>query len=270
MTDDITHDMPDDEHEHQDGDETIGVRRIISAARNPLLRWNTPLGEEHARTLVEACALPPGGRALDLGCGWGELLMRAVESAPGSRGDGVEIDEEALARGEQLAGRRGLGDRVRFHRAQAAEWRETGYDLVVCVGAAHAWPDSTAGALNAVSTALKPGGIALYGDGYWTREPDAAALDGLGAVEEEFGSLAELVRKAGKAGLVPLQVTVADQREWDLFESNGPAGSAERWARKSPGHPLRDRVFEEAARRREGYYAGYRGVLGFAYLVLVK
>ncbi|NBM19396.1 cyclopropane-fatty-acyl-phospholipid synthase family protein [Streptomyces sp. GC420] len=252
---------------HDDENASL-IRRLLAAPSNPLLRWNTPLSEEHAGLLVRACALPPGGRALDLGCGWGELLMRVVDSAPGATGDGVDTDEDALARGERLAGERGLDERVRFHRSPAAEWAGQGYDVVLCVGSAHAWPGSTDEALKAVRAALRPGGVALYGDGFWAREPDTAALEGLGAERDEFGSLAGLVRRAGAAGLRPLQVTVADEREWDLFESHSQPGRAEQWARQNPGHPLRAKVLAHADRRREDYLGGYRGVLGLAYLVL--
>lgn len=83
------------------------IRALMSAAHNDRLTWNTPLSEEHAAQLVAACAPDAGARIVDLGSGWGELLMRLVESAPGSTGDGVETDSEAVARGRELAGERG-------------------------------------------------------------------------------------------------------------------------------------------------------------------
>jgi SAM-dependent methyltransferase len=244
------------------------VTRVLTAARNPRLRWNTPLSEEHAALLVDACDPAPGARVLDLGCGWGELLMRLVERAEGATGDGVDTDADALARGERLAVERGLEARVRFHRARADEWRGDGYDLAVCVGATHAWPDSTAGALRGLRAALRPGGTALLGEGFWTRPPTREALDGLGARPEELGTLGGIVRSATAAGFRPLQVTAADEREWDLFESYATAGHRERWALAHPDHPRRDSVLAEAERHRDGYLSGYRGVLGFAYLVL--
>lgn len=83
------------------------IRPIISAPHNYRLTWNTPLSEEHAAQLISACAPAPGARIVDIGSGWGELLMRLVASAPGSTGDGVETDPDAVARGRALAEERG-------------------------------------------------------------------------------------------------------------------------------------------------------------------
>ncbi|WP_329382920.1 SAM-dependent methyltransferase [Streptomyces sp. NBC_01716] len=245
------------------------LHAILAAPNNPLLTWNAPLSEEHARSLIDACPVPDGGRVVDLGCGWGELLLRIVEGAPGSTGDGVDSDPVAVARGQRLARGRGLDSHVAFHESSADGWTPTGYDLAVSIGAVHAWPGSTREALRALRTTVKPGGQVLFGDGFWTTPPTADALKGLGAEEDELvGSLDDLVRAAADAGFAPLRTTVADQREWDVFESNGRAGWGERWALDHPDHPLRDDARATAARHRAGYLGGYRGYLGFAYLVL--
>ncbi|MFC9947446.1 SAM-dependent methyltransferase [Streptomyces pratensis] len=244
------------------------VRALMSAPANDRLTWNTPLSQAHAAQLIDACAPAPGARIADFGSGWGELLMRLVEAAPGSTGDGIETDPEAVARGLRLAGERGLTDRVRFHEAPAAEYPGDGYDLAVSIGSSHAWPGGTPEALKALRDAVRPGGRVLFGDGFWEREPSPAALEGLGAEPGDFGSLLGLIRQAEAAGLRPLQVTVADQREWDLFESAANIGRGERWALANPAHPLHAGVTEAVAARRTGYYGGYRGTLGLAYLVL--
>lgn len=58
------------------------LNAILAAPNNPLLTWNAPLSEDHARLLIDACAVPDGGRVVDLGCGWGELLLRLVDGLP--------------------------------------------------------------------------------------------------------------------------------------------------------------------------------------------
>ncbi|MFE3514885.1 SAM-dependent methyltransferase [Streptomyces sp. NPDC059166] len=247
---------------------TAEIRALMAAPGNDRLTWNTPLSEEHAATLVAACAPAPGARIADFGSGWGELLMRLVEAAPGATGDGIETDPDAVTRGMLLARERGLADRVRFHEVSAAAYAEAGYDLAVCIGSSHAWPGGTSEALKALRAAVRPGGRVLFGDGFWEREPSPAALEGLGAEPGDFGSLLELIRQAEAAGLRPLQVTVADQREWDLFESAANIGRGERWTLENPGHRLHAGVREAVDARRTGYYGGYRGTLGLAYLVL--
>jgi SAM-dependent methyltransferase len=244
------------------------VRAIMSAAGNDRLTWNTPLSEEHAARLIAACDPAPGARIVDLGSGWGELLMRLVEAAPGSTGDGVETDPAAVARGRKLAEARGLANRVRFHEVPAAEWAEGGYDLAVSIGSSHAWPGTTSEALTALAATVRPGGRVLFGEGVWLKEPTPAALEGVGAEPGDFGSLLELIRLAESVGLRALQVTVADEREWDLFESAGPIGRGQRWALEHPDHPLHAEVMSEVDTRRTGYYGGYRSYLTLAYLVL--
>ncbi|MGW8885153.1 SAM-dependent methyltransferase [Streptomyces sp. NPDC055749] len=244
------------------------IRALMSAAHNDRLVWNTPLSEEHAARLVAACDPAQGSRIADLGSGWGELLMRLVEAAPGSTGDGVETDTEAVERGRRLAQERGLAERVRFHEVPAADWTGGDYDLAVSIGAAHAWPGSTPEALKALKSSVRPGGRVLFGDGFWEKEPSKAALESLEAEPDDFPTLLGLIRQAEAAGLRPLQVTVADQREWDLFESSANIGRGERWALANPTHPLHDGVVAAVDARRTGYYGGYRGTLGLAYLVL--
>jgi cyclopropane fatty-acyl-phospholipid synthase-like methyltransferase len=42
------------------------------------MRWNAPLSEQHADLLMDRLDLRPGLHVADLGCGWGELLLRVA------------------------------------------------------------------------------------------------------------------------------------------------------------------------------------------------
>src|SRR5256885_11403911 len=69
-------------------------------------RWHpiaAPVSAENLRLLVQRLGLPPGGRLLDLGCGFGEWLLGALEVAPGVRGTGVDTSAPALAEAPQRA-----------------------------------------------------------------------------------------------------------------------------------------------------------------------
>ncbi|MFJ2572220.1 hypothetical protein ACIPJG_08755 [Streptomyces halstedii] len=164
--------------------------------------------------------------------------VRALMSAPGN---------DRLIWNTLLSEERGLADRVFFHEVPAAVYARDGYDLAVSIGAAHAWPGGAAEALKALRAAVRPGGRVLFGDGFWEREPSPAALEGLGAGPGDFGSLLELIR---------------------LAESAANIGRGERWALAHPGHPPHAEVTAAVDARRTGYYGGYRGTLGLAYLVL--
>src|SRR5579862_3566759 len=110
---------------------------IPAAARYSALRWNTPLSEAHAERLIEHLAIGPGAFVVDLGCGWGGLLMRAVASS-NCTGIGVDVDRGHLERGRSLVRERGLQDHVEFVESSAEEWSRPA-DRIICIGASHSW-----------------------------------------------------------------------------------------------------------------------------------
>jgi SAM-dependent methyltransferase len=228
------------------------------------LVWNTPLSSEHAERLLQRLDLASAVRMLDLGCGWGELLLRALVEAPTARAVGVDTAVQHLRRGEAAAAARGLAGRVSFVAANLATY-EGQADRVLCIGASHGWGDTSA-ALARLQQHVSPGGRLLLGDAYWVRPPEADVVAILGP---QCGTLADLVHLAVGAGWRPLHVDVADAAEWDDFEFAW-CGGLERFALAQPDHRLAGAAREFADRRRDEYLQGYRGVLGFAYLVLAK
>jgi cyclopropane fatty-acyl-phospholipid synthase-like methyltransferase len=231
------------------------------------MRWNTPLSEAHASLLLHLLEVPGRESVLDLGCGWGELLLRSVALGLSGRdgecaGVGVDTDPSLLERGRALARERGLEDRVRFVHAGAETWTEPA-DRLLCVGATHAW-GSTDDALVALRKLVRPGGRLLFGDGCWETEPTKAA-------ERIFGdsvvSLVHVVHCAVTAGWRVLHLSTADQREWDEFESSWRRGR-EAWLDANPDSPGGGSVRDELDARLTEYVRDYRGVLGFCYLIL--
>jgi SAM-dependent methyltransferase len=239
----------------------------LPTARYDRLDFNSPLSAERASLLLAEAELAGGATAADLGCGWGELLLRALEYAPGATGDGVDTATDALDRGRRNAEARGLADRATFHAAEAASWDRSGYDLAICIGSSHAWPGGTDEALAALRRTVRPGGRVIFGDGFWERLPTPEALDGLAAEPEDFGTLAQLVDRATAARFVPLLVSTASRDEWEVFESRY-CGGLERWLLANPDHPDAVDVREAVEAHRNGWLRGYRNVLGLAYLVL--
>lgn len=229
------------------------------------LRWNTPLSLEHAALLSERLGVGDGMSVLDLGCGWGELMTRLVaEAGPATTGVGVDTDEALLDRGRRAAAERGLSDRVRFVTAPASEWTEPA-DRVLCIGAAHAW-GATLDALDALAEYVAPGGRVLFADGCWEHQPTAAARAVFG---EAIRPLSEIVGHASDQGWRVLHMSTADQREWDDFESGWRRGR-ELWLAANPDAPEAPAVWAELTERLTEYVTAYRGVLGFAYLVLSR
>ena len=124
--------------------------------------------------------ISPGHHVLDLGCGWGELLLRILTAHPATTGTGVDTDKEALDRGVRAAARRGLHERVEFIEAPAETFVDLA-DIVVCVASSHAF-DGHGGALEWLHQSVTPGGRVLYGDGFWASDPSPAALESIGAL----------------------------------------------------------------------------------------
>jgi SAM-dependent methyltransferase len=228
------------------------------------MRWNTPLSEDHAALLLRRLDLVAGNRVVDLGCGWGELLIRAVEQTAAVQGTGVDNAEWALERGRNLATERGLVDRVNFVAGDASRWSESA-DRVICIGASQAWGGSTE-ALRSLPRVVRPGGRLLLGDGCWEQAPTAAAV---GLFGEAVLDLTDLVNEAIEAGWRILHLSTADQREWDDFESTWRAGR-ELWLLAHPTDHRSGSIRTELETRLHEYLTLYRGVLGFAYLVLTR
>jgi cyclopropane fatty-acyl-phospholipid synthase-like methyltransferase len=245
-----------------------------------VLTFMTPLSESRADRLVDFVREGPTGTAVDIGCGWGELLLRVVDATPGSRGLGIDVDDESLAHASLLAADRGLGDRVEFRQVDLTAGERLSVEdctAVLCIGSSHACTrDDPAdprmnydGALRVVRELLPRGGRAVFGDGIWSRPPTAAAVANLGGLEDECLPLADVLDLAVAHGFAIEAAHEADLDEWDVFES-GFAAVDNRWlAEHDPDHPEATDVRQRAREKRERYLLGYRGVLGLAYLQLV-
>src|ERR1035441_1516095 len=139
------------------------------------LAFHGPLSEARAARLIGRLTQAHAATVLDIGCGWGELMLRILAAAPDAIGVGLDTDEGDLARGRDNAKTRGLEDRVTFVRASGVGITRGPADLVLCVGASHALsdaqpPEHTAAALQALRRLVTPSGRRVSRSG-WPGRP---------------------------------------------------------------------------------------------------
>lgn len=236
-------------------------------SRYGFLDCNSPIASWRFERQVEECAAFAPAVIVDIGCGWGELLQRVAARVAGAKGYGIDSDLELLERGRAGAVERGIADRVEFVEYQGKDW-EAPADLVICIGAAHAF-GTGAEALRALYGLVRPGGRLLFGDAVWNRVPTEAELGAMwpDTTAAEFVLLPELVDAAVETGFRPLRVEAVEQSEWDDFESQFLMDK-EVWLQAHPGRPEAAAVREAADQHRDWWLRGHRGLLGFAYLTL--
>ena len=239
------------------------------------LAFHGPLSEARAARLVTRLARTRPATVLDLGCGWGELMLRILDAVPGAVGTGVDLSGGDLARGRDNATARGLADRVSFVEESAVGTTRGPADLVLCVGSSHVLseakpPQHTVDALQALRRLVNPGGRVLLGEGFWEHPPTPAEIAAMwpGITAEDHYDLAGLVDAAIAAGFRPEWIEAASLEEWDDFES-GVGAAVEEWLAGHPDHPQAAATRRKADDRLSIWLRGSRGCFGLAYLTLI-
>ncbi|WP_225096187.1 cyclopropane-fatty-acyl-phospholipid synthase family protein [Streptomyces sp. CoH27] len=232
----------------------------IAHAEHPI---KSPLDDDSVRRLLER-GLPKGDeRVLDLGCGQGEWLLRALAARPDAHAEGVDLSEDALDQAAAAARELGVQDRLVLHHQKAEEFASAEpFDVVLSFGAAHAF-GGLLPTLAAARKHLAPGGRVLVGDGFWERPPSQEAVEMLG----DFTDLADTVDRVVTDGWIPVDGHVSTRRELDDYEW-ACWGSLAAWALDHPDDPDSAEVLETAHTRRTEWLRGYRDTWGFVSLVL--
>lgn len=231
------------------------------------LTFMAPLSVARADRLAAELADSRPTTVTDLGCGWGELLMRVLAGCPGATGVGIDTHGPDVERGRANALARGIGDRVTFVEGPATAYVE-GADIVINIGAYQAFGD-VAAALDALHARVNAGGRLLFGAEFWERRPSAERLANMwpGSCADDCTDLAGLVDLATAAGFRPLRIETATASEWEEFES-GLAADAEEWLLANGSHPEADDIRARLDAQRSNWLRGHRDVLGFAFLTL--
>jgi cyclopropane-fatty-acyl-phospholipid synthase len=106
--------------------------------------------------------LKPGERFLDIGAGWGGLLMWAAENY-GVNATGITLSKNQLAHAQRQIEDKGLQGRVRMELCDYRELGETeGYDKIASVGMfEHVGQVNMPAYFGTIQRLLKPGGLVM-------------------------------------------------------------------------------------------------------------
>ena len=236
-----------------------GPRDLAEGQRLALERTCTALG------------LRAGDRLLDLGCGWGALLVHAAVQY-GVRAVGVTLSRDQAETARKRAADAGVGDQV---DVRVQSWRDVGdgpYDAVAAVDAAGlvgagAWPELA----QRVHDQLAPGGRVLLEQVLrrpGASRPGAAFTAAYVLPDRALPTLAELVDG--------LEVADLEVRRLESLREEF-AATVRRWAASLATHRSRAEVVAGAGRVRawEAFLAGSvvaadTGALGVGQILAVR
>ena len=230
------------------------------------LLWNNPISETKMSKYIEALALLPGQRVVDVGCGCGELLIRLVERYQ-VQGVGIDNSTEHIVEATRRAAARGVEEHVRFEADEALAHKVApeSCDLAICIGSSHAFGLGSGAFENAIHQMIAmvvPRGSILIGEGYLKQHaaPEYRLL--LGDSIPDTMTHAANVASGSAAGLVPMAAWTSDADEWDDFEWTYQRAIENAAA----ANPADQTAAEKLVRRREwmtAYLRWGRDTLGF-------
>ncbi|MHB1352781.1 MAG: class I SAM-dependent methyltransferase [Thiobacillus sp.] len=157
----------------------LDPRRVYSCAyfRSPDMDLEAAQ-EAKLEHICRKLDLRPGERFLDIGCGWGGLLLHAAERH-GVQGVGITLSDDQHRYVSDLVARRGLADRVDVRRMDYRDVPEHGaYDKIASVGMfEHVGRVNLVTYFDKINALLRPGGLVLN-HGITAAAPGSAGLGG--------------------------------------------------------------------------------------------
>ena len=198
------------------------------------MRWSRPV------------ALALGDHVLEIGCGKAELLVRLLTRWPGATAEGFDRNPWFLADGWAAAeaARADVTRRLSLIEtdAPAVLIADRGVTMTVAMGATGVYDGNQAATIAGLARATRPGGLVVFGDGLWIREPLASGLRAFGMARDELADGVDGFAALGiEAGLEVEDVAVVSDAEWDAYET-AYADAITTWAAAQPRRPGPRRV----------------------------
>ena len=197
--------------------------------------------------LLALLGLSPRARVVDLGCGKGDLLARISAR--------YDVDAVGIDRDAQLLAEVPPGINVIVADIEVWNRGRGAFDLVASVG--------SPARLASLAQLVRPGGLVLYGEGYWRQEPTAEYRAALEPSRDDLADYAGTLRRGEELGLTPEYAVTASVDDCDRYEWSW-SRNGERYAAEHPDEPGVGEFLEwiRAGRRRYTELGG-RETLGF-------
>ena len=227
--------------------------------------FNSPLSFEKADRLIDVLELSAVDRAIDIGCGSGEFLVRLVDAA-GASAVGIDIDPKLIDEAQRKAAvRLAETSSIEFRKADIKEesLADNSFDLAICIGSTHAFgmgEEAYPKALDQMVRIVRPGGQLLIGEGYWKQPPAQGYLDLLGETPGIYHTHAENIWFAERRGLIPLYAAVSSDDEWDHFEG-------QHWLKAEREFAANEERLQRSRAWRDGYLRWGRETMGFGFYI---
>lgn len=238
---------------------------------NRLDGTHPPIGPFSAATidrLLRSARLGTAPRILDIGCGLGAWVLRALELHPDAQAVGVDVSQAHVDRALADAARRGLGERFTGHVGDAWGFIRPGeFDLVICVGLSEALGGTRKALRELIIPQLRDGGLILLGEPFWERPPQESTLRSLGGPAEHYTDFDGVFDMAMEGGGLPIDAHVSTPTEWDEYMWACVRALAE-WGLDEAPPEEQGAILRFMADYRDAWLQGVRGTLGFTTLLL--
>jgi len=206
---------------------------------------------------------------LDIGCGKGELLLRALQHM-GGQARGVEPNPAFAAAARERARELGLTAQVTIEecRWQDVHAPPTDAALAICTGSVHAF-GSFGDALRALHGVVTPHGLALVGPAYWKREPAAEYLAALGSTRDDQDDWDGTLARVQAAGWRVHHAHASTREEWEDYE-RAYAANVHAWCAAHAGDPEASPFSDRIARWSALVERDGLDTMGYALLLLQR
>ena len=226
--------------------------------------YHNPLNPQKIRSIIKRLPLKGPAKILDVGSGPGQLLCDIAKQFPDANLVGIDPSQLSTKLAAGRISESGFTGRINLinEKIQDCPQELESLDCAIAMGATHAI-GNFAETLKQFMKWVKPGGLALIGEGFWMQDPPQAYLDFLGCKADSYRSFAGNVEFARELGWIELYSGVTNQDEWDEYEG-GYLFNIEQYIHEHPDDEDADAYLTKIRRWHKGYLDWGRDSLGFA------